>query len=639
MSGGEDEHEQPGLSTSESTWKWGVEADIVSMGFVPSLPAALPENVPLDPLHLKPGQKLDDYRIAAILGRGGFGVVYLAWQESLGRQIALKIAPAVGQEGRTLARLDHPHIVRVYSESTQGGQRLLCMQYVPSAALDDLLTRLEPIKATWAGRDLLQIVDSRHNGAAAFDPEQLADRQKLAELDHADAVCWIVGRLADALSHAHRHGVLHRDLKPGNVLISQYGRPMLVDFNLANVIHEGSGTSLFGGTLPYMAPEHLAAFAATGPDQQSTVTEASDLYSLGVILFELYVGRRPFETRTDGASKATLLREMAETRRDTDALWTDPALRAEPTIRSVLQRTLKPETADRWQSAEEMSRALGEVADLRRAVTTVSTKLRIPGWIFHHPFLSLAVLGLVPHFLGSLFNIPYNLLQIVGPDRQPKFFELVNVYNILVYPGCVWLCFKIVQPIFRHWKERWDRIDDLAALEDARRRVLRLPIWTIRVALLGWLPGTLIFPIGLHLWAGPLTWGEIAHLQLSVLLSALIALTYSTLGVLFLVTCVYYPALWIDPAGFRAKAGSEVQSLQRLIRAIPVMAGAIPLVGAVLLISASPQEFTKSQYLWYRILTVSLIANGMIGFQVAVMTTRLIRRAVAAFSGRSTDEE
>lgn len=605
-----------------------------------------------DPVALRPGQQIEDFHIIATLGRGGFGAVYLAWQLSLGRQIALKIAPDIGQEGRSLARLDHPHIVRVYSEGLSGGMRLLCMQYVPSAALNDLLSRLASREIAWSGRDLLEVIDGSHSVAAEFDPEQLADRQKLSELDHVDAACWIVSRLADALAHAHRHDVIHRDLKPGNVLISQYGRPMLVDFNLANILKGPPPAShVFGGTLPYMAPEHLDAFNPDDPTLPETVGRKADLYSLGVILFELLLGRLPFPLPSrdeDGGGKISpparlsgpVLRQMAETRRHPNHLWSEPELLRVPAVRSVLQRSLAAESTARWESADEMSKALADVSELRRTLAEVERGSLFSPWFRRRPFLTLALVGLVPHVLGSLVNIPYNLLRIVAPDQRETFFRLVNWYNLLVYPGCIWICFELVRPVFRHWIRREERFDDSVSLADMRRRIVQFPIWNARVALLGWIPGMIWFPLGLHLLAGPLTWQKVCHLQLSILMSGLIALTYSSLGVLCLVVSVFYPALWVDPRDFRRHAGEEVRSFGVLLRMIPILAGAIPLLGALLLIATSPLSFKEDvDYLIFRVLTISLIAFGMIGYQIAVIATTRAARAVDAFRGRSNPDE
>lgn len=615
----------------------------MSIGFLPSLPVPLASPPPAtnnDPLALVAGQQIEDFHIVATLGRGGFGAVYLAWQVSLSRQIALKIAPSIGQEGRTLARLDHPHIVRVYSESLRQGMRLLCMQYVPSAALDDLLDRLAEKKDSWTGADVLSAIDASLPVAAEFDPEQLADRQKLSELDHADAVCWIVSRLADALAHAHRHDVVHRDLKPGNVLISQYGRPMLVDFNLANILKdEGLDSHVFGGTLPYMAPEHLDAYNPEDPTQPDAVTQKADLYSLGVILYELFKGRPPFPPVPKRESPGETLRHMAELRRHPGGLWEDPVLMGEPAIRAALQRSLAPNPADRWESASEMAQALAHVSEMRRTLREVERRSPFSSWFRHHPFITLALVGLVPHLLGSLFNIPYNLTKIVREEQQPAFFQLANYYNVLIYPACIWLCFSLVRPVFRHWIRREERFDDSAATTQIRDRLIDFPIWTARIALIGWLPGMVFFPLGLHILAGPLTWQDVAHFQLSILLSGLIALTYSSLGVLCLTVSVFYPALWVDPRQFRAQAEKEVRRFRFLLRTIPLLAGAIPLIGAILLIGASPDAESRANNVKFRILTVGLIMMGMIGYQIALAATTQAVRAVNAFRGRFTTDD
>src|SRR5262249_56183347 len=112
----------------------------------------------------------------------------------------------------------------------------------------------------------------------------------LEGLDYVQSVLWLVARLADGLAHAHDRGILHRDLKPANILLSDEGQPMLLDFGVAEDTKLGAAAARVGGTLPYMAPEHLDAVQG-GPGR---VTAGSDVYSLGVILYELLTGRHPF---------------------------------------------------------------------------------------------------------------------------------------------------------------------------------------------------------------------------------------------------------------------------------------------------------------------------------------------------------
>src|SRR5262249_37753388 len=114
----------------------------------------------------------------------------------------------------------------------------------------------------------------------------------LEGLDYVRAVLWVASRIAEGLAHAHEHGILHRDLKPAHILLSDEGQPMLLDFGVAEDTKLGAGVAaaLVGGTLPYMAPEHLDACRGGA----GAVTAQSDVYALGVILFELLTGRHPF---------------------------------------------------------------------------------------------------------------------------------------------------------------------------------------------------------------------------------------------------------------------------------------------------------------------------------------------------------
>jgi serine/threonine protein kinase len=625
---------------ADSTTLFAPTPRMTSVGFVPSLPSDLPEK-PVDPLGLSPGQTIDDFQVVAILGRGSFGVVYLAWQLSLGREIALKVAPCLGSEGRTLARLDHPHIVRVHSESVREGLRFLCMQYVPSVELAHLLHQLRDKSTAWTGQDLLSVVDGSLPLAAGFDPEQLVDRQRLSGLDHVSAVCWIVARLADAVGHAHRNGVLHRDLKPGNVLVSQYGRPMLVDFNLADFSSEAArGSGVFGGTLPYMSPEHLDAFNSECDVDQSVVTQKSDIYSLGVLLFEMLTGELPFVTPPATLKPSERVGRMAAERRTPERVWSHPQLLAEPALLGVLQRCLSPEPTDRWATADELSRALDGVQDLRQTLTEVQHSGPWPDWSRRHPFVVMTLVGLTPHILGSTVNIPYNRLRIVGDDRLDVFVDLVTIYNLIVYPACIALCYALIWPVFQDWRRRarGDVAIDAEETARIRRRVLTFPGWAIGVALIGWLPGAVWFPLGLHLSSvGPLTWREVLHFQISVALSGLIALTYSALGVLCLTAGILYPKVCTDPLAFRSQVADDVRSWRGILRFVPFLAGAIPLCGAVLLIGTSPFA-DGGEYRAFRWLTTALIVLGMGGFQVALWATGIANDAIQALLGRSSPD-
>src|SRR4051794_26647021 len=148
------------------------------------------------PMALLPGAKVDDFEVVRLLGRGAFGHVYLARQLSLDRLVALKISANRGSEGRTMARLEHQHIVQVFSETvdTDFNQRLLCMQLVPGVGLDKLISLLHAKESRsarpaqdWSGDELIAIIDRSGSLPTALDPAALHDREALGDMDAVEA--------------------------------------------------------------------------------------------------------------------------------------------------------------------------------------------------------------------------------------------------------------------------------------------------------------------------------------------------------------------------------------------------------------------------------------------------------------------
>ncbi len=192
-------------------------------------------------------------------------------------------------------------------------------------------------------------------------------RRYLRSHSFVQAAVWIAARLAEALEHAHARGLLHRDLKPSNILIADDGTPMILDFNLSAEIvgpqPEDAPKAMVGGTLPYMAPEHLDAFNPEGSTRPEAVDERSDLYSLGLILFEMLAGHHPYPDPAAGLPLVEVLRRMTEER------W-----RAVPSVResnpmvplsldALLKKCIDPDPARRYQRAHDLAEDLRRFLD------------------------------------------------------------------------------------------------------------------------------------------------------------------------------------------------------------------------------------------------------------------------------------
>src|SRR5579871_678925 len=230
------------------------------------------------------GDELCGFRLCHELGRGSFARVYLAQQKTLAaRPVVVKVSAIDSDEPQTLAQLQHTHIVPIYSvhDDTAAGLRIVCMPYFGGATLASVLQVLSAeASLPMHGKQLVAaLTELRSPESPATDPAQMP-LAFLARLSYRDAVVWIIARLAEALQHAHQRGILHRDIKPSNILLGADGQPMLLDFNLAENLRadQALAAATVGGTLAYMAPEHLFALASRDPALARQVDHRADLY-------------------------------------------------------------------------------------------------------------------------------------------------------------------------------------------------------------------------------------------------------------------------------------------------------------------------------------------------------------------------
>ncbi len=352
------------------------------------------------------GTEFLGFRLVEELGRGAFGRVYLAHQGTLaGRPVALKVACDIAGESRTLAQLQHTNIVPIYSFHRTGQFQAVCMPFFGRTTLAQVVEHLSgranlpssgrELKST-LGRSGADTIPSdpfapwptteptpTHIPAPA-PPGDPAGWARLEELSYVEAVLWLGLQLTDGLGHAHARGILHRDLKPANVLLADDGRPMLLDFNLAEdtKLRTPLKRVAIGGTLPYMAPEYLQAYR----DRAGFADERCDLFSLGVILFELLTGRHPFPIHRSGPPSEIIQKSIADRLQPPPSVWAwNPAV--SPAVEAIIRKCLAPNPAERYQRTEhlreDIDRQLNNLP-LKHAGNP-SVRERVRKWVRRHP--------------------------------------------------------------------------------------------------------------------------------------------------------------------------------------------------------------------------------------------------------------
>ena len=266
------------------------------------------------------GQTVGKYQILANLGSGGFGTVFLAKDVWIDKKVAIKVPHRQSgdfddllQEPRLLAALDHPNIVGIVTAERVDGVFFIVMDYIKGESLEAVL-----------------------------------DREK--SLDVARAIAYIV-QILKGVEHAHEAQILHRDLRPANVLISESGVVKVADFGTSRFLEKSHATTVIGSP-PYMAPEQF----------QGRAVLASDIYSVGVMLYQMLTGTLPYFS----PNPAQIERMVAQGR------CTPPKIRNTQIpreISDIVMKALAPELADRYQKASELLEDLATAGDIDHKAT------------------------------------------------------------------------------------------------------------------------------------------------------------------------------------------------------------------------------------------------------------------------------
>ncbi|MCQ3976463.1 MAG: hypothetical protein DPW09_23780 [Anaerolineae bacterium] len=326
-------------------------------------------------------QQLDEYRLEALLGHGGMARVYRGFDTRLKRQAAIKVIDTPFQadpaytarferEAQAIAQLKHPHVVGVYRYGEANGRLYIAMEYIEG---DDLETVL----------------------AKYHDDEQFMPPAKVSQ---------IIRPVCLALDYVHSQGVIHRDIKPSNIMLNPQGQPILTDFGLVLLDYQTRG-EIFG-TPHYIAPEQVVSSAGAVPQ--------SDLYSLGVILYEIFTGKLPFEAAHPYDIAMLHLTESPPPPRQRR-----PDL--SPELEAVILKALAKEPGDRYPGGAALAEALEHALQVKSAEVSakevlaqavVKVEPRPKAAVDHPPTLDEVDISVHPAKKGQVITTRYILKNI-----------------------------------------------------------------------------------------------------------------------------------------------------------------------------------------------------------------------------------
>lgn len=463
----------------------------------------------------------ENFDITELIGSGGMGAVFLGTQAGLGRKVAIKILPGKIEglrsrflaEAKVLAQCSHPNIVSVFDfGETQSGIPYIVMEYIEGG---DLETKIEQ-----------------------------------GNISDGDLFSWL-RQICDGLAYAHSRDMVHLDIKPANLLITDKGDVKIVDFGLARIVGKEKQKSV-GGTALYAAPETMT--------NDEGVDQRADIYSLGVVIYQMLTGKIP------------------------KGMWLPPS-KADPTVNPAFDRiidyALKKSLAARYQNIVELETDLTEIffslPDTEKVVSRVDSaelKKRL-AYVFFGLFVS--------QVMGSAFNVWYNQRHIIPlffEGESNRFINAVNVYHILAYTPLLsfwgWLVFSLL-------REKPDS-------QVAKRRVINLPWFGAGISAIGW-AGT-IPAVWIPLRDAGLDFG--IQLTISVCIGAAIALSQVFLVVDLLCQKLLYKHFFSSDEKPWSTSGAISLSLTRRGLIWAVSSGICPVIALLLLVSEDHRLFAVS---------------------------------------------
>jgi serine/threonine protein kinase len=333
------------------------------------------------------GQTWLGYHLLEELGRGAFSRVYLALEPALGNRPVVVKATSLGpHEACTLGMLRHPHIVPVHTVRWDDHLKkaAVCMAFVSRVTLFDAMDAIFSASRPPRRADEILSIVKELNSASDISPEPSTAKPWPHHWKFCDAVLQMGCDVAQALRHAHHEGVLHGDVKPSNILVTDSGSAVLLDFNLA--VYEEEPSPFLTGTLPYMAPEQLRPVVARGPSPDTALDERTDIFGLGVTLFELAYGRYPFGNLPEDRRRQRTAAQLLKRQKRGVALPQGETTHIDRRVGEIILRCMEYDPAARPQSMDEL------LALLQRELKSVPRARR---WMRSHRKLTAAAVAVV----------------------------------------------------------------------------------------------------------------------------------------------------------------------------------------------------------------------------------------------------
>ena len=377
-----------------------------SLDFLHNAAAGLGSESPSTTTDELPYKELGDFRVKREIGRGGMGVVYEAEQISIRRRVALKVLPFAAvldqkqiarfnNEAQAAGQLNHPNIVPVYSVGCERGVHFYSMQFIDGQPLDRAIEDLR----VWSGE---ADDDDIANGLATTQALEIpaaetptaqgfSTARSVKTRNHIRMSAELAIEAAEALHHAHEFGIVHRDVKPSNLLVDRQGKLWVTDFGLAR-FQEGNNITMTGdvlGTARYMSPEQAAG-------RGHLVDQRSDIFSLGVTLYELLTLQHPF----GATDRQSLLRQIEHDepqplRRVNSLIPVD--------LETIVLKATSKSRDDRYESAQELADDLRRFLDGKPTLATRPSLLdRATKWAERHRTFVASTLGVLLLGLGGV---------------------------------------------------------------------------------------------------------------------------------------------------------------------------------------------------------------------------------------------